>query len=107
MFDIGFFELVLIATISLLVIGPERLPSAIRTGSLYLRRIKRSFSDIRQEIEQELHNDAIMQDLKKTRDELGENAKTLQNETSGIHSDIEQALNKPLIKTSSEDVAKE
>lgn len=70
MFDIGFAELVIIAVVSLLVIGPERLPGAVRTISLWLGRFKRSFNEIRQEIEQELHNDAVLNDLKKASDQV-------------------------------------
>ena len=51
MFDIGFAELLIIGVVSLLVIGPERLPGAVRTVSLWLGRFKRSFNEIRQEIE--------------------------------------------------------
>ncbi|MDO8860960.1 Sec-independent protein translocase protein TatB [Haliea sp. E1-2-M8] len=78
MFDIGFTELIIIAVVSLLVVGPEKLPGAIRTGSAWLHRIRRGFNDIRQEVEQELHNDAVLQELRKTRDEIKtgvENAK--------------------------------
>jgi len=70
MFDIGFVELIIIAIVSLLVIGPERLPETIRTGAAWLQRIRRSFNEIRREVEQELHNDAVMKELRKTRDEL-------------------------------------
>ncbi len=66
MFDIGFTELVLIAVVGLLVIGPERLPGTVRTGAQWLRRLKRGFNEIKREVEQELHNDAVMQDLRKT-----------------------------------------
>ncbi len=78
MFDIGFTELVLIAVVGLLVIGPEKLPGTIRTVSAWVHRIRRGFNDIRQEVEQELHNDAVLQELRKTRDEIKsgvENAK--------------------------------
>ncbi|MEM8493205.1 MAG: Sec-independent protein translocase protein TatB [Pseudomonadota bacterium] len=68
MFDIGFAELVIIAVVALLVIGPERLPGAIRTGSAWLNRIRRGFNQIKQEVQQELHNDAVMQELKELRD---------------------------------------
>ena len=68
MFDIGFAELVIIAVISLLVIGPERLPDAIRTASAWLNRIRRGFNDIKQEVQQELHNDAVMKELQELRD---------------------------------------
>ena len=74
MFDIGFAELLIIGVVSLLVIGPERLPGAVRTVSLWLGRFKRSFNEIRQEIEQELHNDAILQDLKKTSEQVQQEA---------------------------------
>jgi len=70
MFDIGFTELVIIAVVSLLVIGPEKLPGTIRTASAWLHRIRRGFNDIRQEVEQELHNDSVLQELRKTRDEI-------------------------------------
>ena len=66
MFDIGFSELVLVAVVGLLVIGPERLPETIRTASLWLNRLKRGFNDIKREVQQELHNDAVMQELRKT-----------------------------------------
>lgn len=78
MFDIGFAELVIIAVISLLVIGPERLPGAIRTGSLWLNKIKRGFNDIKQEVQQELHNDAVLQDLRKTGEDLKDQANSIQ-----------------------------
>jgi len=70
MFDIGFTELLLVGVVGLLVIGPERLPGAVRTASLWLGRLKRGFNDIKQEVQQELHNDEVMQDLRKTGREL-------------------------------------
>ena len=79
MFDIGFPELIMISVVALLVIGPEKLPETIRTISLWLGRIQRSFSNIRREIEaeigadeirQQLHNESIMKDLEKTKNTL-------------------------------------
>jgi sec-independent protein translocase protein TatB len=63
MFDIGFAELLLVAVVGLLVLGPERLPGAIRTTSLWLGRLRSSFNAIRAEIERELNTDEIKQDL--------------------------------------------
>ena len=77
MFDIGFAELVVVAVVGLLVIGPERLPEAIRTGSAWLNRFRRGFNDIKREIQQELHNDAVMQDLRKTGEQLKNEANTI------------------------------
>ena len=84
MFDIGFAELIIIAVVSLLVIGPERLPGAVRTVSLWLGRFKRSFNEIRQEIEQELHNDAVLKDLKKTTEQV-------RSEAEDVRQSLQQA----------------
>jgi sec-independent protein translocase protein TatB len=84
MFDIGFLELVIIGVVGLLVIGPERLPGAIRTASLWMARIRRGFNDIKQEVKQEIHNDAVMQELRKTGEQLKE-------QTDGISQDIRDA----------------
>lgn len=74
MFDIGFLEMVLVAVVALLVLGPERLPGAVRMAGLYLGRIKRSLADVRSQVERELgadeirqalHNDKVMADLAK------------------------------------------
>jgi sec-independent protein translocase protein TatB len=88
MFDIGFTELLIVAIVGLLVIGPERLPGAIRTGSAWLSRIKRGFNDIKREVEQELHNDAVMQELRKT-------GQQLEDEASAISADIRRAADQP------------
>ena len=87
MFDIGFAELIIIGVVGLLVIGPERLPGAIRSSSLWLRRIKRGFNDIRQEVEQEIHNDAIMQELKKTGDQLKDEVESVSRDIKTTVSD--------------------
>lgn len=72
MFDIGFFELLLIGIVGLIVIGPERLPETIRTVSLWVGRLKRSLRETRSEIEKQigaddirrqLHNEEIMHTL--------------------------------------------
>lgn len=77
MFDIGFAELIIIAIVALLVIGPERLPATIRTGSAWLGRIRRGYNDIKREVEQELHNDAVMQELRRSGEELKQGVDSL------------------------------
>jgi len=95
MFDIGFAELIIIGVVGLLVIGPERLPGAIRTGSMWLNRLKRGFNDIKREVEQELHNDAVMQDLRKAGEQL-------KQQTDSLGQDLHSAastLNQPATAT--------
>ncbi|ERI50773.1 hypothetical protein N878_07870 [Pseudomonas sp. EGD-AK9] len=63
MFDIGFTELILIGVVALLVLGPERLPSAVRTAGLWIGQARRSFANIRSEVEREIGADEIRRQL--------------------------------------------
>lgn len=74
MFDISFAEILFIALIALVVIGPKRLPETIRTLGLWLGRLKRSLANARQELEREvgmddirrqLHNEEVLRSLEK------------------------------------------
>lgn len=53
MFDVGFWEIGLIAIVALLVVGPERMPGMIRTGGQWAGRIQRLARDLRNELEHE------------------------------------------------------
>lgn len=79
MFDIGFFEILIIAVVGLLVIGPERLPQTLRDIALMVGRIKRGMRDTRLELERQLgtddirrqlHNEEVLRKLEDTRREL-------------------------------------
>lgn len=63
MFDIGFTELLLVGLIALFVLGPERLPGAVRTAGLWIGRAKRSFANIKAEVEREIGADEIRRQL--------------------------------------------
>ncbi|AHL73782.1 preprotein translocase [Stutzerimonas stutzeri] len=63
MFDIGFTELLLIGLVALFVLGPERLPGAVRTAGLWIGRAKRSFANIKSEVEREIGADEIRRQL--------------------------------------------
>ena len=76
MFDIGFPELLLIGVVTLLVIGPDQLPSTMRTVALWIGRFRRGFADIRRDIEQgigadeirqQLHNEAILKEIERSK----------------------------------------
>ncbi|MAJ87656.1 MAG: twin-arginine translocase subunit TatB [Cellvibrionales bacterium TMED148] len=78
MFDIGFSELMVVGVISLVVMGPERLPETLRGINLWVGRIKASLSSAKKEIEDELgmdqvreqlHNEKILRDLENTKQE--------------------------------------
>lgn len=54
MFDIGFWEIVLISVIGLIVLGPQRLPIAIRTVLKWINNAKSVVNSVKNEISQEL-----------------------------------------------------
>ena len=54
MFDIGFWELLLIAVVALVVVGPERMPRLIRVTGLWIGRANASIQSVRSEISREL-----------------------------------------------------
>ena len=58
MFDIGFWELMTVAVVALLVVGPERLPQLARDAGRWVRAIRRFINQTRYEIERELDFDA-------------------------------------------------
>lgn len=65
MFDIGFWELTLVGLIALLVLGPERLPGAIRTTAYWLRRARNVAATVRAEVERELALEEVKASLEK------------------------------------------
>jgi len=68
MFDIGFGELLMIAMIALVVLGPERLPKAARTLGTLLRRMREGWESVRAEVEREIEAEELKQKLKEAQD---------------------------------------
>jgi len=78
MFDVGFWELVVIGIVALIVIGPERLPGVARTAGLWLGRLRRFVAGVKADIEREVK----AEELKRLMEE--------QAKSSGIHEIIEE-----------------
>ena len=74
MFDIGWSELVVIAVVALIVIGPKELPGVLRTVGHYMRKIRGMASEFQGQF-QEAMREAEMADLKKHVDEMTDTAK--------------------------------
>ncbi|MFT4807709.1 MAG: sec-independent protein translocase protein TatB [Paraglaciecola sp.] len=73
MFDIGFFELLIITVVGLVVLGPERLPGAIRSTMKSVRSIKDMANGFRQEVEQQFKIHELHENLKKAEEQNLEN----------------------------------
>lgn len=104
MFDVGFSELLVIAVITLIVMGPERLPETVRTISLWIGRLKQMMSSARRELESEvgmgeihrqLHNEKILRDLEnsktKLEDSMRDSTAELKNTTSEIKDKLDSS----------------
>ena len=83
MFDLGFTELMVIALVALIVIGPERLPRVARTMGHLAGRLQRYVADVKADINREVELD----ELKKMRDSMQEAA-------SGFESSVNSELHK-------------
>ena len=59
MFDIGFWELTMIAVIALLVIGPDKLPGVARTAGKWVGRARRFVGDVKTDIDRELKQEEL------------------------------------------------
>lgn len=64
MFDIGFWELCLIGIVSLIVIGPEKLPKVARIAGFWIGKTKNMVASVKSEIREELREEEIRQMLK-------------------------------------------
>lgn len=85
MFDgIGFMELLLIGVLGLVVLGPERLPVAVRSVTSWIRAMKRMANSVKEELEQELKIEQLHADLKKAE------SKGLANLSPELQESIEQ-----------------
>lgn len=71
MFDIGFSELVLIAIVALLVIGPDRLPKVARTAGLWVGKMRGFVTSVKADIDHELAADELKKILKEQADSTG------------------------------------
>ena len=96
MFDIGFTELLLIGVVGLLVIGPERLPGAIRTVTAYLGRLRRGFDEVKAEVQRELHNDEVLQQLRDSanavQEEINDTRDALAAETKQLKQTVNEGM---------------
>ena len=70
MFDIGFSELLLIAVVALVVLGPERLPKAARFAGLWVRRARAQWYSVKSELERDLAAEELRKSLHDTREAM-------------------------------------
>ena len=74
MFDVGFFEILIIFVVGIILIGPEKLPEVLKYIFVTVRKIKDQFNDAKEEVSKTLNleealldekNKEVLEDLKK------------------------------------------
>ncbi len=90
MFDIGFSEIVVIAVVALIVIGPERLPKTAKTLGLLFGRLQRYVADVKADINRELE----LEELRKLQHDVQSAAKDIETTMSNAARDVESGTRK-------------
>lgn len=86
MFDIGFSELIVIAVVALIVVGPERLPRVARMAGHLLGRLQRYVGDVKADINREIQ----LEELRKLEAELRASASSIEQQVHQVGSDLQQ-----------------
>ncbi|KFN49546.1 Sec-independent protein translocase protein TatB [Arenimonas composti] len=84
MFDVGIFEMAVIAIVALIVLGPERLPKAARFAGLWVRRARAQWYSVKSEFEREMAADELRRSLLAQADEV-------RRDLDGVRTDIADA----------------
>lgn len=100
MFDIAFSEMLIIAVIALLVIGPEKLPKVAKTVGHLLGKAQRYVSDVKSEINREMEID----ELRKLQAEMQTAARKVEGDVQSTLRDTEADLNQS-VKSIEDDIA--
>jgi sec-independent protein translocase protein TatB len=90
MFDIGFSELMVIAVVALIVIGPERLPKVARTVGLLFGRMQRYVNDVKSDISREM----ALDDLRKLQSSMQDTVQSIQQSVTAEVQSAETEMNK-------------
>jgi len=88
MFDVGLSELMVIAVVALIVIGPERLPRVARTAGHLLGRLQRYVSDVKADINREMQ----LEELKKLQQQVASQVSSIESTVTHEMREVEQSV---------------
>jgi len=98
-FDIGFWELVLISVVGLVVLGPERLPVAIRSVSKFVGAAKSMANSVKDELSHELKVQELQENLRKAEqmgmEDLSPDLKASVDELKQAAAEVQRPYAKP------------
>jgi len=93
MFDSGFLELLIIGIITLMVVGPERLPGVATKAGRMIGKMKAFVATTREDIEKELRADELQNMLVEQKEEISELRDMMQSTKDDISSELNDASN--------------
>lgn len=93
MFEIGFWELVMVAVVALIVVGPEKLPGLARTAGFWLGKARRMVAEVKAEVDRELQLDELKQSFRQQANLGG--LKDLSEQVKSLERDIQAEFNDP------------
>lgn len=97
MFDIGFAEILIVSVVALLVLGPDKLPVAVKTCGMWIGRIKRSVTSIQHEISEELRIEELRRTTSISKEELEKELSEMRKPFKAAAKDVEAAVtDKPI-----------
>jgi len=88
MFDVGFWEILLILILALVIIGPERLPAAARKAGYFVGKARRYIEGVRSEVESELDINEFKRMLHNQEVQINELQQQLKSGVDEVTSDI-------------------
>lgn len=108
MFDVGFSELLIIAVVALLVLGPERLPKATRFAGLWVRKARAQWYSVKSEFEFEMAQEEMKKHLQDVENTIKAPVLQLQEDFQEAATDLEKAVDTELsLETKTEPVAEQ
>lgn len=96
MFGIGFTELLLIAVVAILFLGPDKLPSALIEMAKFIRGVKKTIGEAKESLEQEMNVAELKKEALSYKEQLNQTTQELKgfkNITFDEFNDIESAVN--------------
>jgi sec-independent protein translocase protein TatB len=88
MFDIGFSEIVVIAVVALIVIGPEKLPKVARTLGHMFGRLQRYVNEVKADISREME----LEELRKLQSTVQDAARDIEQSMTSAARDVESGV---------------
>jgi sec-independent protein translocase protein TatB len=89
MFDIGFSEMLVLAVVALVVIGPERLPKVAKQAGQWMGKLRRYVDDVKSDINRQME----LTELRNLKSQLTDAAKDIETSISSTVSDVQTSFN--------------